>query len=152
MAARGRPGQGRGPKRSRGSAQAQSDRPGGLRTPGAVLVECLSFGHPFHVGDVHNDNVPKLEFRSAIGTGRSHGTGSDDFYNGGWYNVPGRCESRLSFTLSGCLDYKNHLGRTGGYRIFLGDAYSYRESILQTIVMMSNKIDASYTLTNINLF
>ncbi|MFC1537583.1 glycoside hydrolase family 172 protein [Gemmatimonadota bacterium] len=62
-----------------------------------------------------------------------HGTGSEDFYNGGWYNVAGRWESRQSFVLSGCLDYKNHLGRTGGYRIFLGDAYSYRESILQTI-------------------
>ncbi|MHC4396623.1 MAG: glycoside hydrolase family 172 protein [Planctomycetota bacterium] len=62
-----------------------------------------------------------------------HGTGSEDFYNGGWYDVPGRWESRRSFVLSGCLAYKKHLGRTGGYRIFLGDAYAYRESILQTI-------------------
>ncbi len=62
-----------------------------------------------------------------------HGTGSEDFYNGGWYDVPGRWESRVSLPLSGCLDYKKHLGRTGGYRIFLADAYAYRESILQTI-------------------
>ena len=62
-----------------------------------------------------------------------HGTGSEDFYNGGWYDVPGRWESRRSFVLSGCLGYKKHLGRTWGYRILLGDAYAYRESILQTI-------------------
>lgn len=62
-----------------------------------------------------------------------HGTGSEDFYNGGWYDVPGRWETRRSFVLSGCLAYKKHLGRTGAYRIFLGDTYAYRKSILQTI-------------------
>lgn len=62
-----------------------------------------------------------------------HGTGSEDFYNGGWYDVPGRWETRRSFVLSGCLGYKKHLGRTGAYRVFLGDAYAYRQSLLQTI-------------------
>ncbi|MBN2412454.1 DUF2961 domain-containing protein [candidate division KSB1 bacterium] len=62
-----------------------------------------------------------------------HGTGSEDFYNGGWYDVPGRWETRRSFVLSGCLAYKKHLGRTGAYRLFLGDAYAYRQNLLQTI-------------------
>ncbi len=62
-----------------------------------------------------------------------HGTGSEDFFNGGWYDVPDRWEKRLSFALSGCLGYWKHLGRTGGYRFLLGDAYSFGESILQTI-------------------
>jgi len=62
-----------------------------------------------------------------------HGTGSEDFYNGGWYDVSGRWDSKRSFPLSGCLGYKKHLGRTGGYRFLLGDAYSYRKSTLQTI-------------------
>lgn len=62
-----------------------------------------------------------------------HGTGSEDFYNGGWYDVAGRWEARRSFPLSGCLDYKKHLGRTGGYRLLLGDAYAYHKSILQAI-------------------
>ena len=62
-----------------------------------------------------------------------HGTGSEDFYNGGWYDVPGRWESARSFPLSGCLGYKKHLGRTGGYRLLLADAYAYRKSTLQTI-------------------
>lgn len=62
-----------------------------------------------------------------------HGTGSEDFFNGGWYDVPDRWEKRISFPLSGCLGYQKHLGRTGAYRLFLGDAYSYRRSLLQTI-------------------
>jgi hypothetical protein len=62
-----------------------------------------------------------------------HGTGSEDFFNGGWYDVPGRWEKTLSFPLSGCLGYHKHLGRTGGYRLLLGDAYPFRKSILQTI-------------------
>ncbi|RPH95023.1 MAG: DUF2961 domain-containing protein, partial [Calditrichaeota bacterium] len=62
-----------------------------------------------------------------------HGTGSEDFFNGGWYDVPDRWESRSSFPMSGCLDYKKHLGRSAGYRFMLADAYVYHESILQTI-------------------
>ena len=62
-----------------------------------------------------------------------HGTGSEDSYNGGWYDVPGRWDTRYSFPLSGCLDYKKHLGRTGAYRSFLTDAYSFRQSVKFTI-------------------
>jgi hypothetical protein len=61
------------------------------------------------------------------------GTGSEDSFNGGWYDVPARWESRLSFPLSGCLDYKKPLGRTGGYRWFVADAYAYDKSIDFTI-------------------
>lgn len=61
------------------------------------------------------------------------GTGSEDFFNGGWYDVPGRWESRVSLPLSGSLDFKRHLARTGGYRFMLTDAYAYRQNILSTI-------------------
>ncbi len=61
------------------------------------------------------------------------GTGSEDFFNGGWYDVPDRWEKTLSFPLSGCLDYQKPLGRSGGYRLMLGDAYAFRQSIRQTI-------------------
>ncbi len=62
-----------------------------------------------------------------------HGTGSEDFFNGGWYDVPGRWDGQFSRPLSGCLGYKRYLGRTGAYRFFLGDAYSFDRSIVQTI-------------------
>jgi hypothetical protein len=61
------------------------------------------------------------------------GTGSEDSFNGGWYDVPGRWEARTSLPLSGCLDYRKPLARTGGYRFMLADAYVYRSSIDYTI-------------------
>jgi len=61
------------------------------------------------------------------------GTGSEDSFNGGWYDVPGRWETRTSLALSGCLDYRKPLARTGGYRFFLTDSYAYARSIDYTI-------------------
>jgi hypothetical protein len=75
-----------------------------------------------------------------------HGTGSEDFFNGGWYDVPGRWEGRVSLPLSGCLDFKRHLSRTGGYRFMLTDAYAYKQSIRSTIEHgpVGNKIPTDY--------
>lgn len=61
------------------------------------------------------------------------GTGSEDSFNGGWYDIPGRWDGRRAFPLSGSLGYSNALARTGGYRFFLGDAYPWRRSIDFTI-------------------
>ena len=60
---------------------------------------------------------------------RIHGTGSEDFFNGGWYDVPGRWEARASYPLSGCLDYSRPQARSGGYRLFLTDAYRFNRSL-----------------------
>jgi hypothetical protein len=95
------------------------------------LVGCVQQSQAFETGGTYyfeGDDQTTIDGELVI-----HGTGSEDFYNGGWYDVPGRWETRRSFVLSGCLAYKKHLGRTGAYRIMLGDAYAYRESILQTI-------------------
>jgi hypothetical protein len=77
----------------------------------------------------------------------AHGTGSEDFFNGGWYDVPGRWEDRVSLPFSGSLDFKRHLGRTGGYRLLLGDAYAFRESLKTTIEHgpTGNAVPADYT-------
>jgi len=58
-----------------------------------------------------------------------HGTGSEDFFNGGWYDVPGRWDGRRSLPLSGCLDYCKHLARSAGYRFMLADPYVYHQSL-----------------------
>ena len=95
------------------------------------LVGAVQQSQAFETGGTYyfeGDDQTTIDGELAI-----HGTGSEDFYNGGWYDVPGRWETRRSFVLSGCLAYKKHLGRTGGYRIMIGDAYAYRQSILQTI-------------------
>lgn len=93
---------------------------------GAVL-QAQGF-EPAQTGFFEGDDQATLDGKLVI-----HGTGSEDFFNGGWYNVTGRWMSRVSLPLSGCLDYKNPLGRTGGYRFMLTDAYAYRESALLTI-------------------
>ena len=61
------------------------------------------------------------------------GTGSEDSFNGGWYDVPGRWFGRGGMPLSGCLDYLKPLARTGGYRWLIADAYSYQKSVDFTI-------------------
>lgn len=77
------------------------------------------------------------------------GTGSEDFFNGGWYDVPGRWEDRVSLPLSGSLDFKRHLARTGGYRFLLSDAYVYADGIRSTIEHgpVGNKFPTDYAST-----
>jgi hypothetical protein len=81
-----------------------------------------------HTGFFEGDDRAVIDGELAV-----PGTGSEDSFNGGWYDVPGRWEMRTSLPLSGCLDYKKPQARTGGYRFFLTDAYAYRTSIDYTI-------------------
>lgn len=81
-----------------------------------------------HTGFFEGDDRAVIDGELAV-----PGTGSEDSFNGGWYDVPGRWEKRLSLPLSGCLDYKKPLARTGGYRLFLNDAYAFARSIDHTI-------------------
>lgn len=81
-------------------------------------------GTPFFEGD----DIAILDGTLAI-----HGTGSEDSFNGGWYDVPARWEERASFPLSGCLDYKKYISRTGGFRWMIGDTYVFRQNIDYTI-------------------
>jgi len=64
---------------------------------------------------------------------RYHGTGSEDFFNGGWYALLDRWNDAMSLPLSGSLCYSTALARTGGYRYFLTDKMSFNHSLLQTI-------------------
>jgi hypothetical protein len=81
-----------------------------------------------HTGFFEGDDRAVIDGELAV-----PGTGSEDSFNGGWYDVPGRWETRTSLPLSGCLDYKKPQARTGGYRFMLNDAYAYATSIDYTI-------------------
>ena len=81
-----------------------------------------------HTGFFEGDDRAVIDGELAV-----PGTGSEDSFNGGWYDVPGRWETRTSLPLSGCLDYKKPQARTGGYRLLLTDAYAYARSIDYTI-------------------
>jgi hypothetical protein len=103
-----------------------------LKTGGrGQLVGCILQAQGMESGSTpffEGDDQTMIDGQLAV-----HGTGSEDFFNGGWYDVPDRWEGRKSFPLSGCLDYLKPLGRSAGYRIMLTDAYSYQESIFQAI-------------------
>ena len=93
------------------------------------------------------DDATTIDGRIAV-----NGTGSEDFFNGGWYDVPDRWEKRLSFPLSGCLGYAKHLSRTGGYRLLVGDAYSFRESVRQTIEHSGEKNNITTDYAGVTYF
>jgi hypothetical protein len=60
---------------------------------------------------------------------RLHGTGSEDYYNGGWYALLDRWDRGISMPLHGSLDYSLPMGRTGAYRFFLSDKMSFEKEI-----------------------
>lgn len=64
---------------------------------------------------------------------RMHGTGSEDYFNGGWYAVPDRWDENFSLPLHGCLDYSLPMARTGGYRFKLSDKVSFEKDYTLTI-------------------
>ncbi|MBZ5855925.1 glycoside hydrolase family 172 protein [Flavihumibacter profundi] len=78
---------------------------------------------------------------------RMHGTGSEDFFNGGWYALLDCWDDGMSLPLSGALDYSIPLARTGGYRFFLGDKISFTSSFVHTIEHgpEHNQVPADYT-------
>lgn len=78
---------------------------------------------------------------------RMHGTGSEDYFNGGWYALLDCWDAAMSLPLSGALDYSIPLCRTGGYRLFVGDKISFERSFFQSIEHGGefNLVPADYT-------
>ena len=64
---------------------------------------------------------------------RFHGTGSEDYFNGGWYALLNRWDAKMSLPLHGALDYSLAFARTGGYRFYITDKMSFEKSIYQSI-------------------
>jgi len=62
-----------------------------------------------------------------------HGIGSEDYFNGGWYALLDRWDSKFSLPIHGALDYSAIYSRTGGYRFYLADKISFDNSIFQSI-------------------
>ena len=78
---------------------------------------------------------------------RMHGTGSEDYFNGGWYAMMDRWEGKMSLPLHGALDYSLPFCRTGGYRLFLSDKISFNESFYHSIEHgpVGNQFPVDYT-------
>lgn len=76
-----------------------------------------------------------------------HGTGSEDYFNGGWYALPDRWDQAFSLPVHGCLAYSIPLAQTGGYRFLITDKISFEQSISLTIEHgpIDNNIPVDYT-------
>lgn len=87
------------------------------------------------------------DFSRIDGEARMHGTGSEDYFNGGWYALLDRWDGSYSLPLSGSLDYSLPFCRTGGYRFFIADKISFEKSFYHTIEHgpVQNNIPAAYT-------
>jgi hypothetical protein len=59
---------------------------------------------------------------------RLHGTGSEDYFNGGWYALPDRWDQGFSLPVHGALAYSIPLARTGGYRFYISDKLSFEKN------------------------
>jgi Protein of unknown function (DUF2961) len=84
---------------------------------------------------------------SIDGNFRIHGTGSEDYFNGGWYAMMDRWDSKLSLPLHGALDYSLPFCRTGGYRFYISDKLSFEKSFYMSIEHgpAGNKFPVDYT-------
>jgi hypothetical protein len=84
---------------------------------------------------------------SIDGNFRLHGTGSEDYFNGGWYAMMDRWDDKMSLPLHGSLGYSLPFCRTGGYRLYLSDKLSFGKSFYQSIEHgpVRNEVPADYT-------
>ena len=84
---------------------------------------------------------------STDGVTRIHGTGSEDYFNGGWYALLDRWDTKMSLPLHGALDYSLPFARTGGYRLYLDDKLSFDNHIFHSIEHgpEGNKAPVDYT-------
>jgi hypothetical protein len=83
---------------------------------------------PGRTGYFEGDDQATIDGRLSI-----HGTGSEDYFNGGWYAIPDRWDMAHSLPVHGCLGYSIPLSRTGGYRHYFADKLSFQENFKLTI-------------------
>lgn len=78
---------------------------------------------------------------------RLHGTGSEDYFNGGWYALADRWDQAYSLPVHGCMAYSIPLARTGGYRFLVTDKIPFEKNISLTIEHgpEKNQIPVDYT-------
>ena len=90
-----------------------------------VIAQGLEAGHTMFW---EGDDIAIIDSEMRI-----HGTGSEDYFNGGWYAVMDRWNHRLSLPIHGSLEYDLATSRTGGYRFYLTDKLNFDKSFHLTI-------------------
>jgi hypothetical protein len=84
---------------------------------------------------------------------KMHGTGSEDYFNGGYYAVMDKWDRGMSLPIHGSLEYDLMTSRTGGYRFFLSDKLNFNDSFRLTIEHQpEDKVNVRTDYTSIGLF
>ncbi len=81
-----------------------------------------------------------------------HGTGSEDYFNGGWYAFLDTWDRAMSLPLHGSLAYSLAYGRTGAYRWHLTDKINFRESLDYTMEHGPNGNKEAVTNTTLGFY
>lgn len=101
-------------------------------------------------GKTHGENLPVWlegdEVFVCDGEMRIHGTGTEDYFNCGWYGVEGRLNTSGSFPLHGFPEYEmDTIGKASAYRWHLVDPVPFKNSINVTVEHgTNNTIEANY--------
>jgi hypothetical protein len=82
-----------------------------------------------------------------------HGTGSEDYFNGGYYAVMDKWDRGMSLPIHGSLAYDLMTSRTGGYRFYLSDKLNFNDSFRLTIEHQpEDKVNVKTDYTSIGFF
>jgi hypothetical protein len=93
---------------------------------GTVLVtQGLENGSTYYF---EGDDITTID-----GQMKFHGTGSEDYFNGGYYAVMDKWDMKMSLPTHGSIAYDMATSRTGGYRFYLSDKTSFNKSFKLTI-------------------
>ncbi len=93
---------------------------------GTILIaQGLEDGHTLFF---EGDDIATIDGKMKL-----HGTGSEDYFNGGYYAILDKWDAGFSLPIHGSLAYNQMTSRTGGYRFYLSDKLNFDKSFNLTI-------------------
>ncbi|MHC1774566.1 MAG: DUF2961 domain-containing protein [Lentimicrobium sp.] len=93
---------------------------------GTILIaQGLEEGHTLFF---EGDDIATIDGKMKL-----HGTGSEDYFNGGYYAILDKWDARVSLPIHGSLGYDQMTSRTGGFRFYLSDKLNFNNSFNLTI-------------------
>jgi len=82
-----------------------------------------------------------------------HGTGSEDYFNGGYYAIMDKWDRGVSLPIHGSLACDQMTSRTGGFRFYLTDKLNFEKSFNLTIEHQpEDKLNVLTDYTSLGLF
>lgn len=113
---------------------------------GTILIaQGLEDGHTMFF---EGDDIATIDGKMKL-----HGTGSEDYFNGGYYAILDKWDARVSLPIHGCLRYDQMTSRTGGFRFYLSDKLNFEKSFNLTIEHQpDNAQNVKTDYTSIGLF